>query len=199
MPGNPISKLKGAIMNKIFKMILLVVFAIALFGAYRYGAAQETRSVEGRTATYAHTFDSEISVTEDVATQHVIQGTYNNNSNEYVSVPAEKYTPIDAPLTIVCGGTTGTCTVEADLWIATGAGDKPDNEFEICLYVDGKANQFCDSSVGETDTSGAFIVASTSQSVTGLAIGNHSVQTYFYSGQGAYVGYYNFNYRVYKP
>jgi hypothetical protein len=199
MPGNQISKLKGGMMNRILKMVLLVVFAVALFGAYRYGAAQETGSVEGRTATYAQTFDSEISVTEQVATQHVIQGTYNNNSTEYLSIPAETYTPIDAPLTIVCGGTTGTCTVEADLWIATGAGENARNEFEICLYVDKKPSQFCNSSVGETDTSGRFIEASTSQSFTGLAVGNHTVQTYFYSGQGAYVGYYNFNYRVYKP
>ena len=70
-----------------------------------------------------------------VATNHVLKGTYINNGNYNNSIPAAKYTAIDPQLTVSCPGT-GTCTIEADMWIDFSGGGSFDGT-TICLVVDG--------------------------------------------------------------
>jgi len=159
-------------MSKLFKVTLLLVLAVGSLSTY--SAAQ--------------------------ATKHVLEGTYNNNGSlEEVSVPVDTYTPIDTKLTVTCPGTSGTCTIQADMWIENGGETSSDNANVICLYVDDAPTSICGAGAGESPSDGSYVQNSTSQSVTGLAPGNHTVQTYFYTFNGARVGYYNSNYRVYKP
>jgi hypothetical protein len=159
-------------MNKLFKVTLLLVLAVGSFSGY--SAAQ--------------------------ATKHVLEGTYNNNGDYNAYVAAATYTPIDTQLIVDCPGT-GTCSIQADMWIENGNGDYSHpaaNANVICLYVDGQpaGPGFA---TGETPSDGSGVDTTTSQFVTGLASGLHTVQTYFYSSYGAKVWYYNSNYRVYKP
>jgi len=173
-------------MSKLLKLtLLLLAFAVGLFGAYRYSAAQE-----GLISPNA------------LATKHMVEGWY-INSGEYTTnggfVSPAELVPIDTPLTVSCPGTTGTCTIQADMWVMTGGQSFPDNTYFLCLYVDSSPALNCANNVGATQSDGTYTQGSTSEIVFGVARGNHTVQTKFESGDGAYVAYYNFNYRVYKP
>jgi hypothetical protein len=192
---------KGEAMSKLLKVTLLLAVAIGFCGAYRYGAAQDTGSSEGRAHFSPPTFDVQVSLDPNVlATSHVLEKTYNNNGlYGPISVPALSYTPIDTPLTVVCPGTSGTCTIQADMWIENGGQTSTGNQNSICLYVDGHPSPFCSYDAGETPSDGGFVQTSTSQSVSGLAHGNHTVQMYFSTDDGVAVLYFNSTYRVYKP
>jgi hypothetical protein len=163
-------------MSKLLKVALLLAFAVGLFGAYRYGAAQDA-----------------------LATKHVLQGTYNNNGGYSGSFPVNVFAPVDTQLTVACPGQSGTCTIQADMWVENGGETFSVNYNVICLYVDGIPAGSCGAGTGETPSDGSYVQNSTSQAVTGLAHGNHTVQTWFLTNQGAKLGYYNANYRVYKP
>jgi hypothetical protein len=182
-------------MSKLLKVSLLLVLAVGLFGAYRYGAAQEKESPP--------TSDAQISPDVTIATKHVLQSTYNNNgvySGGVISCdPSPCWTPIDNQLTVVCPGKTGTCTIQADMWITNGGVTTVRDLNKICLSVDGNFAPNCDLYLtGESPSDGTYGQNSSSEAVTGLSPGDHTVQTYF-STDGTNVSYYNSNYRVYKP
>jgi len=170
-------------MTRILNVGLFAVLAIALFGL---------RTMEGQDA---------VSVPAP-AVNHTLKGTYINsgidtNNGGFVS-PAEIF-PIDNPLTVVCPGTTGTCSIQADMWVMTGGTTFAGNTYFLCLYVDGVPAPNCANSVGSTPSDGTYAQGSTSEIVLGVKHGNHTVQTKIESGDGAFIGYYNFNYRVYRP
>jgi hypothetical protein len=131
------------------------------------------------------------------ATKHVLQGTYINNGNYNADVPAATFTPIDTQLIVTCPGTTGTCTIEADMWVQNSNGTEATPN-SICLYVDGVASGGCPFAGGATDP-GYFETMTSSWPVSGLAPGEHTVQTFVYSTHGEFVGDHTSNYRVYKP
>jgi hypothetical protein len=188
-------------MRKISKITLFLVLAVGFFGAYRLGLAQEISSSKGRPLTPPPTFDVQISPEPNaLATNHVLMRTYNNTGGVPTGAPSNTYTPIDHQLTVQCPGTTGsgTCTIQADMWVENGDSDSTENANSACLYVDGKATNFCPYS-GETPSDFSFVASSASQTVSGLVPGNHTVQTYFYSNNGTITFTYNNNYRVYKP
>jgi hypothetical protein len=191
-------------MSKLSRVTLLLALAIGFFGAYRYGAAQEARSSKGRARITPATFDVQVSQDPNVlATNHVLERTYNNNGVYDAEVPASTFTPIDNQLTVQCPGKSGsgTCTIQADMWVENGdgGGNSSDSANNVCLYVDGNPAGLCSYTAGQTSSGEIYVQTSTSQSVTGLAPGNHTVQTYFAAVSGAYVYYYNANYQVYKP
>jgi hypothetical protein len=159
-------------MSKLLKVTLLLVVAIGFFGAYRYGAAQETGSNKGRRLT-PPTFDVQVSQDPNVlALNHVLDRTYiNNGSYGPVTVAASSWTPIDNQLTVQCPGTSGsgTCTIQADMWISNGGRTTTDNSNFICLYVDGSPVNTCGFLTGETRSDGAFTTTTTSQIATRLA------------------------------
>jgi len=188
-------------MSKVLRVTILLAFAIGLFGAYRHIAAQEAGSSTGRVRFTPPKFDVQISQDpKALATKHALQGSYNNNGDYSTSVAASTYTPIDSQLTVACPGTSGTCTIQADMWIGNGNANFSGNVNAICLYVDGSpASADCNFVTGVTPSDFSFLNASTSQGVSGVPHGNHTVQTYFFSEHGADVGYYNTNYRVCKP
>jgi hypothetical protein len=167
---------KENVMNKLLKATSLLVLAVGSFGVY--SAAQ------GRSQT--------------LATNHVLKGTYITNGNYNATVPAATYTPIDTQLTVSCPGTSGTCTIEADMWV-DNSGSGSGNINAICVYVDGAQTALCPYENMETPVDGTHVFSSASEPVSGLAPGTHTVQTYYYAANGAFVEYHTTNYRVYKP
>jgi hypothetical protein len=85
--------------------------ALALFGAFSQAAAQE--SPNGSAANRAPSFH--VNTPAAPSTKEVLQGTYINSGVAGISVPANTFTPIDKLLTVVCPGTTGTCSIQADV------------------------------------------------------------------------------------
>jgi hypothetical protein len=187
-------------MSKLLKAMLVLALAVGFFGVYRYGAAKQAESDKGRAHDIPPTFD--VRIPDVLATKHVLQGSYNNNGDYGSTVSVSTYTPIDSQLTVSCPGTSGTCTIQLDAWIENGEGSASANQNNICLYVDGVANggnSGCGFFAGQTPSDGSWVNSSNSISVSGIALGNHTVQTYFKSFYGAYVAHYDTNYRVYKP
>jgi hypothetical protein len=151
---------------------------------------------------FAQAQEGQVDIPVILSTKHVVEGWYINsgldtNNGGFVS-PAELF-PIDSPLTVVCPGTTGTCSIQADMWVMTGGTTFAGNTYFLCLYVDGVPAPNCANSVGSTPSDGTYAQGSTSEIVLGVKHGNHTVQTKIESGDGAFIGYYNFNYRVLKP
>jgi len=131
------------------------------------------------------------------AVKHAGQGVYINTGNVGTTVAGGTYTAVDAPITVLCPGTTGTCLLQADEWLQTGQGSTAGNEFALCFYVDGSSIGSCWYN-GSTPADGTYVMGSTSAGKT-VTHGSHTVQTFVYSANGAYLSYYNNTYRVYKP
>ena len=162
-------------MNKLAKVMLVLALAVGSFCVY--SGAQEAPAL---------------------ATNHVLKGTYITNGNYNATVPAATYTPIDTQLIVSCPGTSGTCTIEADMWVDNFGGGSG-NINAICIYVDGVQTALCPYENMETPVDGTHVFSSASEPVSGLSPGNHTVQTYYYAANGAFVEYHTTNYRVYKP
>ena len=190
-------------MNRIsaLKAPLFLVLAIGFFSAYRYGKAQEQSSELGNGQAFesAPTFPVEIPAI--TSTKHVLEGTYINSASlpAIGSIPPETFIPIDTRLTVACPGTTGTCSIQADMLVQNGGTTATGNVNRICLYVDGKPGPNCDEFAGETSADGRFTNATNSDIVSDLKPGNHTVQMYFWSSQGTTAAHYEVNYHVYEP
>ena len=113
------------------------------------------------------------------------------------ALTAGGFTPMDAGETIVCPGTTGTCTFEADASVqAQGTGSS--NAWAICLYIVDLGQYatcpyygFLDSSFFETGTEVS--------SFSGVPHGTHTVQTQIFSANGGAAYNYSITYHAYKP
>jgi hypothetical protein len=127
--------------------------------------------------------------------KHTLTGTYISNGDLGTSVP-EGDSPLDAVHTISCPGTSGTCLFQIDAWVQVGRGTGA--PVAICFYVDGSLVGNCYYSEDVPDN---YIQVSTSTNAPGISLGSHTVQTHLYIGGtgGANVGYYNINYKVFKP
>jgi hypothetical protein len=130
------------------------------------------------------------------ATKHVLQGTYISNGNYNGDVAAETFTAISPQLIVDCPGT-GTCTIEADMWVQNSNGSEQTPN-SVCFYVDGNPSGGCPYAGAGTPV-GFFETLSSAWPVSGLAAGEHTVQTFVYATHGEFVGFYTVNYRVYKP
>jgi len=105
-------------MNKLMKVMLLLAFAVGSFGAYRHIAAQERAPRKGLVPIALPKFDEQISQSPDaLATKHILEGTYINSGFYGAVVAAGATVPTDTKLTVACPGTSGTCTIEADMWV----------------------------------------------------------------------------------
>ncbi len=138
--------------------------------------------------------------TAATAANHILKGTYIDTINgTQVTIPAQTFTAVGNPVTVSCPAT-GTCTIEADMWAQNLGGTTTGNNFHLCLYVDGTAvNPYCFGYAGVTPSDGSVLMGSSSQSLSGVAAGSHTVQTYFWSAGGCVVQYRHFTYNVYKP
>jgi hypothetical protein len=187
-------------MSKLLKVTLLLALAVGLFGAYRHIAAQEDEPSRSRARMTPPTFDVQVSQEPSaLATNHALEKTYINHGFSGIAISPSTYTPIDTQLTVLCPGTSGTCTIQGEMVLQNQGNVTSFNPIIICLYVDGKPSEDCGPDAGETLKDEAWSNTSTTQTVSGLTHGNHTVQTYFWTQFGGQVGYYSSNYRVYKP
>ena len=127
--------------------------------------------------------------------KHTLMATY--ISNGYLGTVEPSDSPIDAVHTVSCPGTSGTCLFQADAWVQIGWGTY--GGVALCLYVDGSEAGTCYYS-GEVPQDGGWVNVSTSVNAPGISVGNHTVRTYIQlSSNPVTVGYYNINYKVFKP
>jgi hypothetical protein len=192
-------------MNRLMKIGLLAALAFVLLGAYRYVSAQEEHSQAGKMpGPPPPAFNVSPSGGTDVAaTKHPLVTTYYTSGTlNGAFIPPLTYAPVDAPQTISCPGTSGTCTIIADHWIelrnhggVSGAG----NLTQGCLYVDGIPANNCGFVEGEAPPDGSWFQSASSQAASGVVHGSHMVQTFAFCNGGCDVAYFQVNYRVYKP
>jgi hypothetical protein len=132
---------------------------------------------------------------------HTLQSTYFSNGNRFSGMVAPAtFVGVDSVQNITCPGT-GTCSIEADMWVETGNIDLgTPNNFAICAAVDGVffENGTC-YYTANTPSDFSFVTGTRSDTIGGISAGTHTVQTFIYSNNGTAVQQYNISYRVYKP
>ena len=163
------------VMKRFGKIGMLVALAMMLVGTYRYVSAQETNTL---------------------ATKHVLQGTIITSGFPALTVPPTGSTPVDAPQTISCGGTTGTCLIQVD-HSATTESNTTNNQFALCLVLDGVMVNGC-FYTGTTPSDNTPATDYFSENAV-VSHGMHTVQTVAESHNGTFVEYFSNTYRVYKP
>jgi hypothetical protein len=188
-------------MNRFVKTGLLMVLAFVLLGAYRYVSAHEERSQAGKAGPPPPVFNMSPSGGIDVAaTKHALSTTYlTSGTLGGGALPPGIFTPIDAPQTISCPGTSGTCTIVADHWIELIGAGGSGNLIDGCLYVDGVADSNCSFIEGETNPDGTWSQTSSSHATSGVLHGTHTVQTFGFCAAGCNAAYFQVSYRIYKP
>jgi hypothetical protein len=133
------------------------------------------------------------------ATRYTLQGSY-IDAGYYGSAglfsPRNVNTAIGKPVIVNCPESSGSCVVEADLFIQSGKSDVTGNQYNLCLFVDGASAPNCQI-VGSTPSDNTYTNGATSQQAT-VSPGDHVVQAYFQSYKGARVFNFTSNYRVYK-
>jgi len=183
-------------MSRIQNITLLTVFSIA--GCALLSAQSQSTSPGAAPANPP----LQRSVNPPAGANHILQGTYFSVGNHFSAMaPPATYTPVDNPQTIQCPGSSGTCTIEADMWVETGnTSIGTPNNFALCASVDGVfiENGACYYSA-DTPNDASFVTGTRSDTRGGYAVGSHTVQTYIYTNNGTPVQQYNVSYRVYKP
>lgn len=88
------------------------------------------------------------------------------------------------------------------MWVETGGSNSfgSPNNFAICAEVDGTDLQGgnCFYSAN-TPNDFSFVTGTRSDSGSGFLHGNHTVQTFLFTNNGALVQQFNITYHVYKP
>jgi hypothetical protein len=79
--------------------------------------------------------------------------------------PRNTNTAIGKPIIVNCPGPSGSCVVEADLFIQSGKSDVTGNQYNLCLFVDGASAPNCQL-VGSTPSDFTYTNGSTSQQAT---------------------------------
>ncbi len=189
--------------------VAFMALALVLFGAYRHVSAQgeSKRGNPPASALISHKAPiSPNTIKASVATNQALLRNYFVNGNQNgTSFAAGEYTAVDSPLTVQCPGSSGTCTIVADMWVQSGGASSASNNYAVCLYVDGvNVATSGDGSNGchyteNTPSDGTFIEAGEENTLSGVALGDHTVQTFLYTNNGTPVSFYNISYHVYKP
>lgn len=181
-------------MRRFMKVGLVATVAFVVFGTCGQLSAQE----RPETAKKAESASVPAPEPEVAGINHVLERTYINSATPllFTSEPAGTQ-PIDALTSVVCPGTTGTCTIEVDQNIQFYSTSSSDL-VSFCLVVDGSSPE-CPALVDPTPAPGTFITVTFQQTISGISHGSHTVQSAISTGNGIDVGYYTFTYRVYKP
>lgn len=186
---------KDGIMQALQKAAQVAILALlpcvvgGLSQAQILGAQQERPSDESVPAALA-----------SVAQNHLLKGSYINTNRPTTSTNiAGGIVPIDALTTVTCPGTTGTCTIEFDQLVQIGGTGTDNNVFQLCQSLDGNFLAPGCYVMGTVPFAGPPIFASSSQTVSGVAVGTHQVRSSIETQYGAALGFYNMTYRVYKP
>jgi hypothetical protein len=194
-------------MKRLLKMILLTAVVLALFGAsYHYVTAQDEHTQQGSAPLTALQAPVTNTIPPPVATNHVLQRTYLSSGNfSSTFFPAGNLSPLDSAQTIQCPGTSGTCTITAEIWAETGRTTTTGspNDFSLCAEVDGNFLQSTPVSgcffAANTPDDNSFVTGTRTDSGSGFLHGNHTIQSFLFTVNGAPVQQFNILYKVYKP
>jgi hypothetical protein len=105
---------------------------------------------------------------------------------------------LDSAITLSCSGKGVTsCTYSAEQWVQV-AGTTTDNRVLMCTYLDSIPFGNCLFS-GLVPTGSFFAVFSYIQTLSGVAPGSHTVQTFVTTDNGGTLGSYAITYSVYEP
>ncbi len=118
-------------MKKSLGIVLLVVCAVVSVDTHGYISAQESQMDASRSRVNTTPTNAQISTNTDVTgTNHVLERTYINNGNSSVFVAASTDVAVEQLTTVVCPGTTGTGTIQADMGVQNGEGVDKKNKRE---------------------------------------------------------------------
>jgi hypothetical protein len=137
-----------------------------------------------------------IGVNHTLQRNYFSSGTLGGESGPFL--PAFTYEPVDNAQVVLCPGSSGTCTIQADHWIEL-QGFSANNDAWACLEVDGVLDPFCGYFDNKIPPDGSWVQITSSHSMSNISPGAHIVQTFVNSEQGVYAAYFNINYRVFKP
>jgi hypothetical protein len=184
--------------RKIAHLGLVAAMLVVLIGIGRQASAQDEPAGKAPSTSRALA-ESPGALLPAAAVNHVLQRNYfSSGTLSGASVPAFTYSPVDGAQTIICPGTSGTCTIQADHWIEL-QGSSSSNQAWGCFAVDGSLDPNCGYYDDKIPPDGSWVQATSSHFVSGIHVGTHTVQTFVNSSSGVNVAYFNINYRVYKP
>jgi hypothetical protein len=181
-------------LTKRLKISSAMTFVVLLVSAYQVASAQVVNGAgDQRAPSFA---DTDLAIPAAAAKGHVLEKTYVHTGNFGGSAPAGVFTPIDAKTTISCPK--GPCTIFAHMLVENGVGSGAFNYSTLLLYVDGVPADdtwIC----GVTPSDGSYINVTQDTQLNNLAMGNHTVQMFYQSLNGAAVGHYAVSYALYEP
>jgi hypothetical protein len=171
--------------------LLLTLSVVAAAQTTVVVPGQPERSLGGPTIA-----QTPMSTSENEATKHTLRGTFDNSGTwSGDTFPGGNMAqPVDNQITVDCPSSS-TCTIEADVWIEEGDATVA-SQGGLCVYIDSIAYNCADNNYSEPN-----IVRNFSEIInfTDLAPGNHTVQSFLYSGSGTRVWDYFTTYRVFTP
>jgi hypothetical protein len=176
-------------MSKMLKLTLCVSLSLLLLGAYFVVSAAGTqqagpsRNISGLKALPS-TFEG---LRSNFITTGIVYATLGAGFTELDSVQFQ------------CG-TTGatTCTLVDSTFATTSGGGVADDDRAVCLLLDGAIVGSC-AYDGYDASDGSYSAVSATNNVSGLAQGNHTANTLFYSTYGTVLYTFTNTYAVYKP
>lgn len=187
----------------IYGCLAVTAIAVVLLGTYQHAFTQESQESKGKNPSSSAAIPSQ-EISPALAINEGISRTYVVHGSGPSSIPASSWTAVDPGLTIVCPGTTGKCTITADISVQSGGGSTASNSGAVALSVDGTIVCTSDASNGchyaaEIPSDGRFVEDNELNQLSGVTLGNHTVQTFVWSDNGAVGGFYNIRYQVLKP
>jgi hypothetical protein len=171
--------------------LMLITFVAASAQEDAPGKAPSARTVSASAAPDAPPV---------AAVSHSVKGIYlSSGTDNGASFPGNyTLTAVDSPQSVVCPGTSGTCTIQADHWVEM-QGSTLSNEAAVCLAVDGVFDNNCGFFEDKIPPDSSWLQVTSSHAMSGVRPGTHTLQTFAESTYGMNVAYFNINYRVYKP
>jgi hypothetical protein len=185
-----------------YSVVGLTTMALVLLGTYPHVFAQ-AESEEPNPPASASVSLSATAAT--LATNQVLQRNYLvHGTQSGTFFPAGTFKGVDSPRKVECPGTSGKCTIAANMWVQTGLSSTSPNNYAVCLFVDGVNVDSSNSSNGchfteDTPSTGSFVEGSELNQLSGVSPGLHTVQTFLFSNNGTPVYNFNISYQVYKP
>jgi hypothetical protein len=176
-------------MKKMTKLALCVALTMLLVGAYFVVSAAGTHPA---------------GPPRSVANLHFPPTNYEGLRANFVTTATGPFTlaagfSVEDDVMWQCGSTgASTCTLVVNSFATSSGGGVADDDRALCLYLDGAIVGACAYN-GYDAADGSYSAVSSINSVSGVATGNHTAATLFYTTYGDTVYTFTNQYNVYKP
>jgi hypothetical protein len=180
----------GENMSK-FKVALCVTLTVLLVGAYFMVSASTTQQAGPATKGVA------INSLKTPIAYEGLRANFITTGIVYATLAAG-FTELDA-VDFQCGSTGATtCTLVDNTFATTSGAGVADDDRAVCLLLDGAIVGAC-AYDGYDAADGSYSAVAATNNVSGLAVGNHTANTLFYSTYGTTLYTFTNTYAVYKP